>query len=104
MPKGDEEEIVIRGVDLFRFVALLATCALLDRPHFGPVVESQPLRLMASVPSISSPRCWELCLALRAYANLVADARLHAQHFRAIAQRLGFEPKGHECGERIWDD
>jgi hypothetical protein len=36
MPKGDEEEIVIRGVDLFRFVALLATCALLDRPTLAP--------------------------------------------------------------------
>ena len=30
---------------------------------------------MASVPSIGSPRRWELCLGQRAYANLVADAR-----------------------------
>jgi hypothetical protein len=36
MPKGDEEEIVIRDDEFFRFVALLVTCALLDRPTLAP--------------------------------------------------------------------
>jgi len=32
MPKGDEEEIEGRGEGIFRFVALLAPRALLERP------------------------------------------------------------------------
>ena len=36
MPKGDEEEIAGRGEAFFRFVALLATRALLERPTLNP--------------------------------------------------------------------
>ena len=76
MPKGDEEEIAGRGEGIFRFVALLAPRALLERPTLNLSLIRDPLGLMANVPSIVSPRCWELCLGQRAYANLVADARL----------------------------
>jgi hypothetical protein len=72
----DEEEIAGRGEGFFRFVALLAPRALLERPTLNPSLIRDQLRLMANVPSIGSPRCWELCLGQRAYANLVADARL----------------------------
>jgi len=44
---------------------------------------------MANVPSIDSPRCWELCLGQRPYANLVADARL--QSSRPVTSRPGAE-------------
>jgi hypothetical protein len=37
MPSGDEEEIAIRDKKFFRFVALLATRALLERP-IEPVI------------------------------------------------------------------
>lgn len=36
MPKGDEEEITIRGGDFVRFVAPPATRALLERLTFDP--------------------------------------------------------------------
>jgi hypothetical protein len=36
IPSGDEEEIAVRGKELFRFVALLATCAFLERPTLIP--------------------------------------------------------------------
>jgi hypothetical protein len=36
MPKGDEEEIAVRSEVFFRFVALLATRALLERPTLNP--------------------------------------------------------------------
>ena len=36
MPKGDEEEIAGRGEGFFRFVALLAPRALLERPTLNP--------------------------------------------------------------------
>jgi hypothetical protein len=36
MPRGDEEEIAVRDEGFFRFVALLATCALLERPTLIP--------------------------------------------------------------------
>ena len=44
---------------------------------------------MANVPSIGSPRCWELCPGQRPYANLVADARL--QSSRPVTSRPGAE-------------
>src|SRR6476660_7033306 len=51
MPKGDEEEIAGRE-GFFRFVALLAPRALLERPTLNPSLIRDQLRLMASVPSI----------------------------------------------------
>jgi hypothetical protein len=36
MPKGDEEEIAGRGEGFFRFAALLAPRALLERPTLNP--------------------------------------------------------------------
>src|SRR6476660_1026988 len=75
MPNGDDEEIAGRGEGFFRFVALLATRALLERPPLNPSFDSRPTKLMASVPSIDSPRRWKLCLGQRAYANLVGHAR-----------------------------
>lgn len=36
MPRGDEEEIAARDEEFFRFVALLATCAFLERPTLIP--------------------------------------------------------------------
>src|SRR4249920_3804053 len=73
--------------------------------HFGSVVESRPTKLMASVPSIASPRHWELCLGRRAYANLVADARL--QFNRPATSRRGggvsvviFQPEA-AAGHRV---
>ena len=44
---------------------------------------------MANVPSIDPPRCWELCLGQRPYANLVADARL--QSSRPVTSSPGAE-------------
>src|SRR6476659_10737857 len=89
MPKGDEEEIAGRGEGFFRFVALLAPRAFLERPTLNPSLIRDQLGLMANVPSIGSPRCWELCLGQRPYANLVADARLQSR--RPVTSRLGAE-------------
>ena len=41
MPKGDEEEIALGGRDFVRFVAPLATRALLERPTFYPLLIRQ---------------------------------------------------------------
>ena len=51
MPKGDEEEIAGRE-GFFRFVALLAPRALLERPTLNPSLIRDQLRADASVPSI----------------------------------------------------
>jgi hypothetical protein len=48
MPKGDEEEIAGRGEALFRFVALLGTRALLERPTLNPSFDSRPAKPIAS--------------------------------------------------------
>jgi hypothetical protein len=79
MPKGDEEEIAGRGEGFFRFVALLATRALLERPTLNP--------------SFDSPRRWKLCLGQRAYANLVGHARssLSSTMIRAGKCYLGID-------------
>jgi hypothetical protein len=51
MPRGDEEEIAVRDRELFRFVALLATRALLERPTLNPsLIRDQPM-LMARIAS-----------------------------------------------------
>ena len=52
MPKGDEEEIAGRGEGFFRFVALLAPRALLERPTLNPSLIRDQLGLMASVAAI----------------------------------------------------
>ena len=44
MPKGDEEEIAGRGEGFFRFVALLAPRALLERPTLNPSLIRDQLR------------------------------------------------------------
>ena len=44
MPKGDEEEIAGRGEGFFRFVALLAPRALLERPTLNPSLFRDQLR------------------------------------------------------------
>ena len=43
MPKGDEEEIAGRE-GFFRFVALLAPRALLERPTLNPSLNSRPAK------------------------------------------------------------
>jgi len=71
MPKGDEEEIAGRGDGFFRFVALLAPRALLERPTLNPSLIRDQFRLIASVFSIKPILIWRL----RAYAIYVANAR-----------------------------
>jgi hypothetical protein len=44
IPRGDEEEIAVRDEELFRFVALLATRGLLDRPTLNPSLIRDQLR------------------------------------------------------------
>ena len=51
MPRGDEEEIAVRDEDFFRFVTLLATRGLLERPKLNPSLIRDQLRLMANVAS-----------------------------------------------------
>ncbi|MGY3621585.1 hypothetical protein [Bradyrhizobium sp. USDA 10063] len=51
MPSGDEEEIGARDEEFFRFAALLATRALLERPTLNPSLIRDQLRLMAHVAS-----------------------------------------------------
>jgi hypothetical protein len=89
MPSGDEEEIAVRDEEAFRFVALLATRALLERPTLNPLLIRDQLRLMARVVSIRPALMWELRLGLRTYANLVADARFQSNH--PVKHRLGAE-------------
>jgi hypothetical protein len=51
MPRGEEDEISIRDEDFFRFVALLATRALLERPtSYSSLIRNQ-LTLMARTAS-----------------------------------------------------
>jgi hypothetical protein len=38
IPRGDEEEIAVRGKEFFRSVALLATCAFLERHTLIPTI------------------------------------------------------------------
>ena len=49
MPRGDEEDIALRDGEFFRFVALLATRGLLERPTLNLSLIRDQLRLMASV-------------------------------------------------------
>ncbi|MBO4221812.1 hypothetical protein [Bradyrhizobium neotropicale] len=51
MPIGEEEEIAVRDEDVFRFVALPAARALLERPTLNPSLIRDQLRLMATVAS-----------------------------------------------------
>ncbi len=80
MPRGDEEEIAVRDEGVFRFVALLATRALLERPTLNPSLIRHGLNLMASVVLNRPALVWELRPRLRTYANLVADARFQFDH------------------------
>jgi hypothetical protein len=89
MPKGDEEEIAGRE-GFFRFVALLAPRALLERPTLNPSLFRDQLGLMASVRSIRLAQMLDLCLGQGAYANLVGDARLQSNS-RPVASRPGAE-------------
>src|SRR5919198_6397966 len=52
IPRGAEEEIAVRDEEFFRFVALPATRALLERPTFDLSLIRDQLRLMARVASI----------------------------------------------------
>jgi hypothetical protein len=85
MPKGDEEEIAGRGEGFFRFVALLAPRALLERPTLNPSLIRDQFRLIASVFSIKPILIWRL----RAYAIYVANARVRSN--RSSRRRLGSE-------------
>src|SRR5262245_56177716 len=87
MPRGDEEEIAVRVREVFRFVALLATRALMERPTLNPSLIRDQQRLMASITLNRPALIWELCLGQRTYANLVADARF--QSSRPIKHRPG---------------
>jgi hypothetical protein len=89
MPRGDEEEIAVRDEEFVRFLARLATRALLERPTFNPSLIRQQLWLMASVVSNRPALMRELRLGLRTYANLVADARFQSN--RPVKHRLGAE-------------
>ncbi|ANW01308.1 hypothetical protein [Bradyrhizobium icense] len=46
MPTGEEEEIAVRDEEFFRFVALLATRALLEWPTLNPSLIRHQLELM----------------------------------------------------------
>lgn len=89
MPSGDEEDIAVRDEDFFRFVALPATRALLERPTLNPSLIRDQLRLMASVASNRPAPMWELRLGLCTYANFVGDARFQSN--RPVKHRLGAE-------------
>jgi len=43
MPRGDEEEIAVRDEEFFRFVAVLATRGLLERPKLNPLLTRNQL-------------------------------------------------------------
>lgn len=89
MPRGDEEEIAVRDRELFRFVALLATRALLERPTLNPsLIRDQPM-LMARIASNRRAPMRELRPRLRTYANLVTNARFQSNH--SAKHRLGAE-------------
>jgi hypothetical protein len=51
MPKGEDEEIAVRDGE-FRFVALPATRALLERPTLNPSMIRDPRELVANVTLI----------------------------------------------------
>lgn len=87
MPKGDEEEIAVRDRELFRFVALPATRALLERPTLNPSLIRDQQRLMASIALNRPALIRELCLGQRTYASLAADARFQSN--RPIKHRPG---------------
>jgi hypothetical protein len=89
MPRGDEEEIAVRDEEFVRFVARLATRALLEWPTLNPSLIRHQLWLMASVASNRPALMRELRLGLRTYANLIADARI--QSSRPVKRRLGAE-------------
>ena len=90
MPTGDEEEIAVRDEEFVRFVARLATRALLEWPTLNPsLIRHHQLWLMASVVSNRPALMRELRLGLRTYANLIADARI--QSSRPVKRRLGAE-------------
>ena len=85
MPKGDEEEIAGRGEGFFRFVALLAPRALLERPTLNPsLIRDQP-RADGEYPLDRLAQMLGPCLGQCAYANLVGDARL--QSSRPVTSR-----------------
>jgi hypothetical protein len=65
MPRGDEEEIAVRGEEFVRFVALLATRALLERPTLNPSLICDQPRLMPHVESNRPALLWELRPGLR---------------------------------------
>jgi hypothetical protein len=77
MPRGDEEEITVRDEECFRFVALLATRGLLERPTLNPSLIRDQLRLMASVASnrpalmkeLRPGGCVHMRIASRAHAS-----------------------------------
>jgi hypothetical protein len=52
MPKGEDEEIAVRDDEFFRFVALPATRALLERPTLNPSMIRDPRELVANVTLI----------------------------------------------------
>lgn len=78
MPKGDEEEIAGRE-GFFRFVALLAPRALLERPTLNPSLIRDQLRADGEYPLDRLAQMLGPCLGQCAYANLVGDARLQSR-------------------------
>ena len=89
MPRGDEEEIAVRGREVFRFVALLATRALMERPTLNPSLIRDQQRLMASITLNRRAPMREPGPRLRTYANLVTNARV--QSSRSVKRRLAAE-------------
>jgi len=105
MPRGDEEEIAVRGEDFFRFVALLATRALLERPTLIPSLICDQLKLMASVASNRPALMWGYDLGLRTYAKLLADAPSESNRPEKIRLRTAYRTSPFlrltDCGPRI---
>jgi hypothetical protein len=105
MPNGAVEEIAVRGEGFSRFFARLTPRDLLERPTlFSSLIRNQ-LRLMASWFRSSPTRCWEPCLAPRAYANFVAGARFRTNcPVRRCFGRWGLErPLSPTSGSRSHD-
>src|SRR6478736_5526751 len=82
--KMDEEEIAGRGEGFFRFVALLAPRALLERPTLNPSLIRDQFRLIASVFSIKPILIWRL----RAYAIYFANGTVGTLRFALRAVRM----------------
>jgi hypothetical protein len=82
MPKGDEEEIAGRGEAFLRFVALLGTRALLERPTLNPSFDSRPAKPIASALLIRPILIWH-------YANSCLHTRFlsRAHVFDQIVSR-----------------